>query len=366
MLRTMIQNIAEHKMLLLAAFISLLAHVLLLGNYSFTLPSAINNRPSVKVQLQQAPAGNETIQPSVKQANAAARLPSPTPQATTNANAQIANNDEVAAIEDPAASPPTENTTLTEASSISTESIDTVQDLSANEALPDATSTEAISNTEINNPYAFVQTEFEVTRGDDAGTLGITQIIFKMDKQKNTYQLSSITEAKGVASLFLGKLEQYSEGQVDENGLKPTSYAYQYGSNSSKNQYARLSWTEGIIELSSKKGKKSEPLPIGTQDFLSFMYQFMFTPPLNTMQLTMTNGKYLRTYVYSFEGEETIATKLGDLKTIHLLKSGDSQEKTEIWLAADYRNIPVKIRKTEKNGEVIEQIATVIKTDNRD
>jgi hypothetical protein len=76
----------------------------------------------------------------------------------------------------------------------------------------------------------------------------------------------------------------------------------------------------------------------------------------------MTNGKRLRTYAYSFEGEETITTKLGELKTIHLLKGSGDEEKTEIWLATDYQYLPVKIRKTEKDGTVIEQVVTNILT----
>jgi hypothetical protein len=51
---------------------------------------------------------------------------------------------------------------------------------------------------------------------------------------------------------------------------------------------------------------------------------------------------------------------LGELKTIHLLKGSTDEDKTEIWLATDYQYLPVKIRKTEKDGTVIEQVAIKI------
>jgi len=103
----------------------------------------------------------------------------------------------------------------------------------------------------------------------------------------------------------------------------------------------------------------------GTQDLLSFMYQFMFVPPLQTMQLSITNGRKLGVYDYSFEGEEIIATKMGNLNTIHILRSADEgDEKTELWLALDYQYVPVKIRKTEKEGKVYELLVTSLKTEN--
>ena len=73
--------------------------------------------------------------------------------------------------------------------------------------------------------------------------------------------------------------------------------------------------------------------------------------------------KKLSTYEYSFEGEENFNSSLGELKAIHITHSGvDSDEKTELWLAIDYQYLPVKIRKIEKNGNVVELEATRINT----
>ena len=54
---------------------------------------------------------------------------------------------------------------------------------------------------------------------------------------------------------------------------------------------------------------------------------------------------------------------LGELKTIHILHSGSNEEeKTELWLAIDYQYVPVKIRKIDSNGKVVEMQATRITT----
>lgn len=169
------------------------------------------------------------------------------------------------------------------------------------------------------------------------------------------YVLSSTVEAKGLLSLALSDLNQKSEGHLTPQGLKPDFFTYQYGSNSKKAQKASFDWVAKNLTMEVGEKKQTAPLEEGTQDLLSFLYQFMFTPPLEQFQLTVTTGKKLKTYTYAFEGEEEIKTKLGNLQTLHIAKSsGKGEEKTEIWLASDYHYLPVKMRKTEANGKVVQ------------
>ncbi len=174
------------------------------------------------------------------------------------------------------------------------------------------------------------------------------------------YELTSLAEAKGLLALAVSDLLQRSEGQVTPSGLRPSSYLYQYGKNTDKAQKATFDWQGGtlVMEVGSRRRQTAE-LHEGTQDLMSFMYQFMFVPPLQEMRLAVTNGKKLKIYHYGFEGEETLETVMGALRTLRIGKSGsDGEEKTEIWLAADYHYLPVKISKTEKDGTVTERIAT--------
>jgi hypothetical protein len=215
---------------------------------------------------------------------------------------------------------------------------------------------------------SYIESDFELRRRTDnsteAGTVGIAHISYKTDTE-GRYSIISVAEAKGLVSLFLsGKLRQESQGRVTAKGLQPERFVYQYGGDEAKAQRATFDWSAGTLAMESAKGKNTVPLVAGTQDLLSFMYQFMFTPPLQEMKLSVTNGKRLRTYDYSFEGEERIATKMGEFSTLRIAKSSaDGKDRTDVWLAMDYHYIPVKIRKTEENGTVIEQIVTRFSTD---
>lgn len=217
-------------------------------------------------------------------------------------------------------------------------------------------------------PATFIESEFELRRqvnpGAEPGKIGVAHVSYKTDPS-GRYSIKSVAEATGIVSLFIsGRLRQESEGRITDDGLQPEHFLYQYGDNEAKAQRADFDWAGGVLQLQSAKGKSSVPLAAGAQDLLSFMYQFMFTPPLVEMQLTVTNGKRLSTYNYSFEGEEQLKTAIGELRTMHISKSNsEGKDRTDLWLAMDYQYIPVKIRKTEDNGSVIEEIVTRLSTD---
>lgn len=212
-------------------------------------------------------------------------------------------------------------------------------------------------------PLNFVESEFEILRGIDGYKVGQTRIRY-IARGDGTYLLESVSEAKGFASLFIsGNLTQRSEGLVTEKGLQPQNFLYQYGK-SGKTQRAIFDWENRSLSLETEKGTKNVRLPRDAQDLVSFMYQFMFVPPLQEMQLNITNGKRIKAYGYSFVGEEDLSTKMGVVNAVHIENINDDGDgKTELWLALEYNYLPVKIRKTEKDGSVIEQVVSNINTE---
>lgn len=349
-------QLKQHRKLLLAVLPSLIFHGLLFMLFSIELPELESDTQLIEARLVQLemPQTVAKAAPKPKKITPKKLAPKPT---------------EPLSNQPPATAPEPPSSTAINSSNLGTLSSATLNmgnpggvDLEnadgQNEI--DSTSYEFGPDPEI-LPYTRVEAEFEVKRGSDATAAGISRISFHVDKNKH-YTIQSQTEAKGLVSLFFSTLQQKSEGSVTDSGLKPDFYSYQYGNNSKKLQTANFDWSKRLLTLNHAKGETSLPLVTGTQDFLSFMYQFMFVPPLNNLQIIMTNGKKLRTYQYAFEGEETITSKFGELKTIHLAKSSDDEEKTEIWLATDYQYLPVKIRKTEKDGTVIEQLVSKLST----
>ena len=210
--------------------------------------------------------------------------------------------------------------------------------------------------------YKRVVIDYDVRRSLDSSPVGAARTLYLLD-QNNHYSIRNEVEAKGFVSLFYwNKLIQTSEGFVTEDGLKPTNYHYQFGSKI--DNLASFDWDAKKV-LTTINGKVSEfEILDGSQDMLSFMYQFMFEPPLTKMKIYITNGKNYKSYDYAYVGDEVIETETDKISTMHIAKFNYiNEERIDLWLAKDYKYLPVKIRKTEKDGSILDQSAKKIETE---
>ena len=327
-----------------------LLHLFLLGKFGFNLPDMNEEHQLIEARLVgvNVPPAIESVKPVVKKValpKPVSPLPSP-----PSLNEQPLPVEVISEALDPVAS---------EVYSPITEQIP------QEDVVINSQSDEALINP---NAYKYVEMEFdvrtEIEAKVDASPAGKAKTIYQLLPNGERYQLKSLIQAKGLLALFMPDLSQTSEGFVLSTGLQPRHYVYSFGDKKNKTYSADFDWESRVLTLHSAKGDQKRALPDNTQDLLSFMYQFMFVPPLQAMELTITNGKKLAVYGYGFEGEEIIPSKIGSLSTIHIMRrSDDGDEKTELWLALDYQYVPVKIRKTEKDGKVYELLVTSLKTE---
>jgi len=216
-------------------------------------------------------------------------------------------------------------------------------------------------------PYQWVKSHYDVyadqSQQASHSALGKAQMHYKREGRQ--YTLSSLVKASGVMRIFLDDLVQESRGAIDAHGLKPDYFRYQYGKKGKKTYEASFDWAQNQVALKTKKGIKRLDLSAGTQDLLSFMFQFMFSPPLNQTSMMITNGKRLGQYDYAFLGEQLVKTKLGVFNTVHLLREDPvKNEKLALWLATDYQYLPVKIKKIKaKKNKIYELVIRSLTTD---
>lgn len=210
-------------------------------------------------------------------------------------------------------------------------------------------------------PPLRVEIDFQVVR---KGSVAASERQRYQVDEAGHYQLSSLIEPRGLLALALSDLVQESTGRVTAHGLAPERYRYQYGKNKDKAQTARFDRDAGKLVMEQGSRRQEVELREGAQDLMSFMYQFMFVPPLQDMRIGVTNGKKFREYHYVFGGEHMLETRFGVMRTWHISKSGqDGEEKTELWLAVDYHFLPIKISQTEKDGTVTERMAVRLHTE---
>lgn len=349
-------NKPAYRPLFWALLLSLLVHWALIGRLPAWLAWDEESSIPIEVKLVQVPppAARPAATPPAKKSPPKPKRKPPAPAPLPPAEKEIS------PVPAPAANPPREAEAMLPADSVA-EVPGSVPELAPEPVavVPEIAEAESPAPDEeapAAPPPRHVEIEYQIVR--KGGVAGAERHSYQVGED-GRYRLRSIAEPKGLLALALSDLVQQSEGTVTEHGLKPDTFLYQYGKNPDKAQKATFDWQSNTLVLEVGSRRQTVPLAEGVQDLMSFMYQFMFVPPLQEMQLAITNGKRLKTYAYGFEGEETLETRMGQLRCLHIGRSSaDGEEKTELWLAADYHYLPVKISKTEKDGTVTERIAS--------
>lgn len=109
---------------------------------------------------------------------------------------------------------------------------------------------------------------------------------------------------------------------------------------------------------------REAPLVAGAQDILSQIYQIGLTGAAARIELMIATGKNYGRYAYEAVADEKIATRFGELRTWHIKTAAlPGEQAMELWLASDYRNLPVRIRFIDRKGDVFDQNAVELEVD---
>ncbi len=185
------------------------------------------------------------------------------------------------------------------------------------------------------------------------------------EAQNSEYALESYSETVGLARFTrFGPRTYRSSGTVSERGLQPHTFSAKVViRGKTDDAVAQFDWRNKALQFGRGEEQKSAALPAGSQDLLSFMYQFSLAPPpRGRLTLPITTGTRFENYTIDVLDEETIETPLGALRTLPIKQvRRPGRESIDVWLAAEYRYLPVRILVTNRDGSPGgEQIATEI------
>ncbi len=193
----------------------------------------------------------------------------------------------------------------------------------------------------------------------------VARTIQSWETSADTYKLESTSGTSGLASLFRNEQRIFrSSGRMTEHGLRPENFvSSRIRSGQTNESTVRFDWDKNSITLGSGATQRSAALPAGSQDILSFMYQLALAPPpAGRVQIAITNGTRFENYALDVMAEETLVTPMGNIRTLPVKQMRrEGGESMEIWLAADYRYLPVRIRFIGRDGAPTgEQVVTEI------
>lgn len=179
-------------------------------------------------------------------------------------------------------------------------------------------------------------------------------------RTQDRYTLTSITTPVGLLAIFKPeKIFIKSSGLISQAGLMPLQFTHRRERDNSKDNRADFDWQRKQLTLTRQQQRDTLPLPEGTQDRLSAMYQFMFLTllPDTTLDFAMTNGNKLDQYHYAVGGPTHLDIPAGEFNALYLdnqAKPGESR--TEIWLCMDHHYLPCKMIITEADGGQLTQV----------
>ncbi|HEX2825640.1 MAG TPA: DUF3108 domain-containing protein [Burkholderiales bacterium] len=326
----------------LAAGLSGVAHALVAGYAHFELPEAPADRIPLAVRIAEAPprAPPSVAPPKPKrrarpdvQVAAAVAMPSPIPAAIGDPEDPVV--EDAPAVES-AEAPQREPVVVAEAPK------------PGPEAAPEPAAP-------VRKLPRRGRITYDMLYGRDGFPAGRTVQTWEADQGR--YRLASHSETIGIVDLIRSQYRTYSSrGAVTREGLKPESFKMVRNrgrGRANEEASAQFDWKQATLTLGRTAEQRQVKLPPKSQDLLSFIFQLSLDPPApGRLSQVVTTGSRIEVYELDVLGEEVIDTPLGMMRALPIkqVRKGN-EESIELWLALEYRYLPVKLRFFDKQGE---------------
>lgn len=162
-----------------------------------------------------------------------------------------------------------------------------------------------------------------------------------------------------ISHFLLGSRVQTSTGQLTAHGLEPT----RFGDKVKSEVAAHFDRDKNKVTFSANT--PDVPLLPGAQDQLSVFMQLgamlgaepLRFPPGTTLPVQAVGPRSAEAWVFTVGASERLVLPGGELSAVRLWRDplGAYDPKVEIWLAPDVGYLPVRIRLTQSNGDVVDQ-----------
>jgi hypothetical protein len=164
-------------------------------------------------------------------------------------------------------------------------------------------------------------------------------------EEGDSWIYSSTTRPSGLGHLYPMRPVLRSSLRITDEGVQPLSFTAA-GSGDSHNADVKFDWGAGRVTGIYEGVAIDLPLKPGVQDDLSVQIAMMVdllngrTP----QHLSMINKNSSREYLYQREGEQTIATALGQVDTvIYSSQHPGSPRITRFWCAPSHGYLPMRV-----------------------
>ena len=199
-------------------------------------------------------------------------------------------------------------------------------------------------------PPPRIELEFDLQRNGKT----MAEVVERLDRANGSYELTEEWKGRGVYSL-LGRAKRVSRGALGPNGPRPHEYTDERSGRDTQRVW--FDWKANTITRRYKGDARTEPVPLDTQDRLSFILALAHVSKNGApIEFHVADGRGMSHHVYKPNGRERIGTPAGEFDTVKLIRQNGAGDVAEFWFAANLAFLPVRIVVTEKDGTRYEHI----------
>ena len=167
------------------------------------------------------------------------------------------------------------------------------------------------------------------------------------------YIYASTTKATGIIAWFVrDHIDEYSRWTYDGTQIHPLEYVYnRHGGTKSRNVNLKFDWQKHIVVNTIDGDPWRMDIPPNAQDKLVYQLSIMHDLSIGkkNLEYKIADGGKLKDYAFEIEGEETLNTALGKVKTVRIQRIGDRRD-TTVWCAPQFAYLPVKLEQQDTDG----------------
>ena len=173
------------------------------------------------------------------------------------------------------------------------------------------------------------------------------------DAGSGHYRLSS------TISGLIGGINSQTEGEFLKDAIHPLRYEQTANTFKKSQTHAVFNWQNKTIDAQEDDEQRTLPLTEGVVDPLSLYLLVMrnLQEGRKTPQYTLLSSIRLKIYLATTDGEETLETPLGKLRTLrissHRDKPGNEGDITTLWFAPELGYLPVQMIRQEGGRETL-------------
>lgn len=147
------------------------------------------------------------------------------------------------------------------------------------------------------------------------------------------------------------RVRYVSRGQMGPKGLVPETFAEFRGRDSQPRVSASFDWPSHQVSYGRGDERKRAPLEAGAQDVNALSYQLAWLGDSATTRVQVATGKKVAHYRFT-RGAATRVTVNGQEMSAWPLRSIEGQDRTEVWVAPQLGNLPVRVTRLDDDKEL--------------